>query len=83
MLWTAPALVKGEEATYRMRYTLVNALHIADDAQTFSWTIIFDEQDVPVESASVRIDLPPGVEPADVQVTGGAVQSNSPTAHCC
>ena len=26
---------------------------------------------MPVESASVRIDLPPGVEPADTLVTGG------------
>ena len=27
-----------------------------------------------MESASVRIDLPPGVEPADIKITGGTVQ---------
>ncbi|HSN74590.1 MAG TPA: DUF2207 domain-containing protein, partial [Anaerolineae bacterium] len=75
VLWTAPALVAGEEATYTLRYTLLNALHIADEGQTFGWTIIFDEQDVTVDAASVRIDLPPGIEPADVQVTGGVLQN--------
>ena len=74
IFWTTPALVKGEETTFRLGYTLVGALQIADDAQTFNWTIIFDEQDVPVESASVRIDLPPGVEPADALVTGGLAE---------
>lgn len=74
LLWTAPALVKGEEATYRILYTLINPLHLSNDAQTFSWTIIFDEQEMPVQSATVRLTLPPGVAPADVEVTGGAVR---------
>ena len=75
ILYTVPALVAGETASFNQRYTLQNALHIADDGQTFTWTIIFDEQDVAVDGASVRIDLPPGVEPADVQVSGGSLQT--------
>lgn len=75
ILYTVPALVAGETASFTQRYTLHNALHIADDGQTFTWTIIFDEQDVTVDAASVRIDLPPGVEPAEVQVTGGALRN--------
>ena len=74
VVWTVPALVKGEETTFRLRYSLEGPLAVYDDSQVFNWRIIFDEQDVPVEEASVRIDLPPGMEPADVEVTGGAVQ---------
>lgn len=75
ILYTVPALVAGESASFRQRYRLVNPLHIADDGQTFTWTIIFDEQDVAVDQASVRVDLPPGIEPAEAQVTGGSLQT--------
>lgn len=74
LVYTAPALVKGEEATYRIGYTLVNPLHLSSEAQTFSWNIIFDEQVMPVQSATVRIALPPGLAASDVQVTGGALR---------
>jgi hypothetical protein len=73
LLWLPPVLVKGEETTFRLRYALQNALRISDDAQTFNWSIVIDEQDAPVDSATVRITLPPGVDPARVQVTGGTV----------
>lgn len=73
VIWQMPALVKGEETTFRYNYTLVGAVKVEEDAQSFQWTMVFDEQDVPVESVSVRIALPPGLEPADVQVSGGSV----------
>ena len=74
VIWTVPALVKGEETTFSLRYSLEGPLAVYDNSQVFNWRIIFDEQDVSVESASVRINLPPGMEPANVEVTGGAVQ---------
>lgn len=77
ILWQTPALVKGEETTFRLDYTLVGAVRVEEESQTFQWTIVFDEQNVPVESASVRINLPPGLEPSDVQVSGGAVETQA------
>ena len=72
--WLPPPLVKGEETTFHLRYALRNALHLSDDAQTFNWSIVIDEQDAPVDSSTARITLPPGVDPARVQVTGGDLQ---------
>jgi hypothetical protein len=74
LLWQPPALVKGEETTFHLRYALQNALHLGQDAQTFDWSIVIDQQDAPVDSSTARITLPPGVDPAQVQVTGGDVQ---------
>ena len=74
IVWTVPALSRARRRPSAWVTSSMGAVEVDDDAQTFNWTIIFDEQDVPVESASVRIDLPPGIEPADVQVTGGTLE---------
>jgi hypothetical protein len=72
--WLPQPLVKGEETTFHLRYALRNALYLSRDGQTFNWSIVIDEQAAPVDSSTARITLPPGVDPARVQVTGGAVQ---------
>ncbi len=72
--WLPPPLVKGEETTFILRYALQNALRLSEDAQTFNWSIVIDGNDVPVDSSTARVTLPPGVDPARVQVTGGVVQ---------
>jgi hypothetical protein len=47
-------LVKGEETTFHLRYALQNALYLSEDAQTFNWSIVIDEQDAPVDSSTAR-----------------------------
>lgn len=73
--WTVPALVQGEETTFHLHYTLRNALGVSDESQFFQWNTVLDEAGVPVDTASIRLILPTGVDAAQVRVSGAAVQN--------
>ena len=72
--WDFPALVKGEATTFRLEYRVSGAIQVHEDNQRLNWTVVFADRDVPVESASVRIELPPGVAWQEVSVEGGTMR---------
>jgi uncharacterized membrane protein YgcG len=76
--WAFPALTAGDEATFKLRYTVLGAVRVLTDAQEIAWTAVFADRDVEVEAASVQLRLPPGVNADVVTVEGGttAVQSD-------
>jgi len=69
--WYFPALVKGEATTFRLQYRVLGAVQFEQGRQRLNWTVVFPGRDVPVQSASVRIELPPGTNWEDVSVRGG------------
>lgn len=69
--WDFPALVKGEVTTFRLQYRVLGAIQLDEGRQRFNWTVVFPGRDAPVESASVRIELPSGISWEDVSVRGG------------
>ncbi|MBC8254190.1 MAG: DUF2207 domain-containing protein, partial [Ardenticatenia bacterium] len=69
--WHFPPLVGGESTTFRLQYRAPGAIRTDDDGQRLNWTAVFPDRGVPVETASVRIELPPGIAWQDVAVEGG------------
>ncbi len=47
--------------TIMLHYRVRNALRFFDDHDELYWNVTGDEWDVPIESASAKIELPPGV----------------------
>lgn len=72
--WQFPPLVRGEETTLRLRYRVLGAVRHLADHQELQWTAVFPDRDQTVEAANVRINLPPGVARADVNLRGGTVE---------
>ena len=72
--WQLPALVRGEKTTLHLRYRVQGALQVLPDNQQLNWTAVFSGRQRPVETATVRLHLPPGVKAENVMVTGGNVQ---------
>jgi hypothetical protein len=72
--WDFPSLVKGEVTIFRLQYHVLGAIQVNEDSQRLNWTVVFSDHDVPVESASARIVLPPGVTWEDVFVEGGEMR---------
>jgi len=64
--WAVPAIGPGESAEFTLRYTVHGALRIVEEGQLGLWTAVFADRDVPVEQATARLHLPPGVDPAAV-----------------
>jgi len=73
VVWQVPPLVKGEATTFRIAYTVEGAILVREDEQLLDWTAVFSGREVPVESARVRVHLPPGLSPEDVVIEGGEV----------
>lgn len=71
--WQFPPLVRGEETTLHLRYRVQGAVRRLDDKQEINWAVVFPEHEKPIESASVRIQLPANIAPEQVTITGGTV----------
>jgi hypothetical protein len=68
--WTMPApLWRGESAQLEVAYRVKGALRIADDSQLLSWQVLPDFG-LPIEAATMRLVLPPGVTTDAVTVEG-------------
>ncbi|GAB4532152.1 MAG: hypothetical protein Kow0063_12350 [Anaerolineae bacterium] len=72
--WYFPALVRGEVTTFHLQYEALGAIQVNEDSQRLNWTVIFPRRDVPVQAASVHIQLPPGIVWQDVSLEGGAMR---------
>lgn len=71
--WQFPALVKGEATTFRLRYEAQGAIQVTEEGQRLTWSAVDAGRDVPVDVATLRLHLPPGLRPAEVTVDGGDV----------
>jgi hypothetical protein len=72
--WDFPALVKGEVTTFQLQYQALGAIRVDEDGQWLNWTVVFPKRDLPVQTASVRIELPPGITWQDVILEGGQMR---------
>ena len=72
--WFFPPLVGGESTTFRLQYRAPGAIRTGDDGQRLNWIAVFPDREVPVETASVRLELPPGIAWQEVAVEGGRVR---------
>lgn len=72
--WWFPALVKGETTTLHLQYRALGAIQVNEDSQRLNWIVVFPGRDTSVESASVRIELPPDVDWQDVTLQGGQMR---------
>jgi uncharacterized membrane protein YgcG len=72
--WDFPGLVKGEASTFHLQYTALGAIQVNEASQQLNWTVVYAKRDVPVQAASLRIELPPGVRWQDVTLQGGEMQ---------
>jgi len=70
--WAFPAVEAGDTATFRLSYTALGAVRVLTDTREIVWTAVFADRDVEVETAGLRLHLPPGVSTSDVTVEGGA-----------
>ncbi len=70
--WAVPAVVAGETTAFTLQYTVHGALRLLDEGQVGMWSAVFAGRDLPVEQASLRLRLPPGVDPATVIVEADA-----------
>lgn len=64
--WAVPAVEPGEVVSFTLRYTVHGALRIVESGQVGAWTAVFSGRDAAVEAATVRLHLPPGIDPAAV-----------------
>ncbi len=72
--WAFPALVKGEETTFRLSYDVEGALSVTPQGQTLRWGTAADDWDLSPEKMTMRVILPPGVDWQDVSVRGVTVR---------
>jgi len=77
-----PDRVVSGEVAYRIEYRIERALRRYGDEVELYWNPIGHEWDMPIESASVEIRLPEGVDPEQVSTTGfiGVAGSRAPFA---
>lgn len=68
--WFFPALVRGEATTFRLRYEAIGAIQLLSDRQLLDWTVVYPDRTVAAERATVRLRLPPGVDPGSVTIDG-------------
>lgn len=71
--WVFPPLVRGEATTFVLAYDVVGAIQVTEEGQAISWVAV-SGYDVPVEQASVILDLPGGVRLEDVFIQGGELR---------
>lgn len=71
--WSFPALGAGAAESFQLSYTAIGAVRVLSDAQQINWTVIFGDRDVPVETATLNLSLPPGVSSDEVTVSGDTV----------
>lgn len=69
--WAFPAMGPGESATFEISYTAVGAVRVLSETQEINWTAVFADRDAPVYSASLDLELPPGLSAEDVAISGG------------
>lgn len=74
LTWQFPPLVRGEETTLRLRYRVLGAIRHLADRQELQWTAVFPDREQPVESAKVRLHLPPGLDRNAVTISGGTLE---------
>lgn len=72
--WDFPALVRGEATSFYLTYQAQGAVQVNEEGQRLNWTVVFPGRELPVEAASVRIQLPPGLNWGDVSVEGGGMR---------
>lgn len=75
--WQFPPLARGEETTFRLRYDVQGALRLYEDGQLLDWTVVYPDRAAAVENTTLRLHLPPGIDPANVALdeNGGTLQS--------
>ncbi len=69
--WQFPPLVRGESTTFTLRYRVQGAIQQLVDEQRLSWTALFADHPVPVQAATLQLQLPAGVSSDAVSVSGG------------
>jgi len=71
--WQFPPLVRGESTTFTLRYRVQGVIQQLADEDRFAWTALFADHAVPVQAATVQLQLPAGVTSEAVSVSGGTV----------
>jgi hypothetical protein len=67
--------------TVIVHYRVLNALRFFDDHDELYWNVTGDESDIPIESASARIELPAGVTGLHAIAYTGVFGSRAEDAH--
>jgi uncharacterized membrane protein len=67
--------------TVIVRYRVLDALRFFDDHDELYWNVTGDESDIPIESASARIELPAGVTGLHAIAYTGIFGSRAEDAH--
>jgi uncharacterized membrane protein YgcG len=70
--WAFPPIGTGQSASFELGYTVLGAVRVLSDTQQINWTVVFADRDEPVETATLNLRLPPGVNTEDVELSGGA-----------
>jgi len=69
--WAFPPIGTGGSGAFEVSYTVDGAVRVLTNTQEINWTAVFADRDVPVESATVTVHLPPDVSREEVTLTGG------------
>ncbi|HXF62663.1 MAG TPA: DUF2207 domain-containing protein, partial [Caldilineaceae bacterium] len=68
--WTIEPTSAPASTLLEIEYDLIGALRVSPENQLLVWPVLPDYGDTPVDSTKARIELPPGVEAADVSIEG-------------
>ena len=69
IIWRFPTLVKGEGTTFGLEFIAEGVIGVSEASQQLNWAVL-PGYDVPVEQASLTVQLPAGLDPATVEVLG-------------